>query len=71
MSSFCLLTSVELILITNCSSFYLEPNDLNIFKTVFFGGKIKAISFTTLQINSVCSRRGGLKVKVIYCSSQA
>ena len=35
MCSFCLLTSMELILIPNCSLFYLHSNDMNSLKSLF------------------------------------
>ena len=38
MHSFCLLASMELILIPNCSLLYLYSNDMNNFKNIFLGG---------------------------------
>ena len=33
--SFCLLASMELILVANCSSLYLHSNDMNSLKSIF------------------------------------
>ena len=61
MHSFCLLTSMELTLIPDCSLLYLHSNDMNSLKSVFKKKKrviaINIIVIKKTRIKSVCNRQ--------------
>ena len=58
MHIFCLLTSMELIPIPNCSLYYLHSNDIKNLKSFFLKKKVAAINITvfkkTKTHNKVC-----------------
>ena len=60
MLSFCSLTSMEPILIPNCSLLYLHSNDMNSWKKFISEKKVIAINTIdinkNLQIGSTCNR---------------
>ena len=51
MCSVCLLTSMELILIPNCSLLYLHSNNMNSLKSIFMKKKSYSNSFSNPQIS--------------------
>ena len=55
MHSFCLLTSMELIIIANCSILYLHSNDTNNLKSLFLKKKVIPINIIVIKNHkSVC-----------------
>ena len=62
MHSFCLLTSMELIHIPNCSLLYLHSNDMNSLRMYTWKIRVMAINIIVItkpQIKSECRREGG------------
>ena len=47
--SFCLLASIEQILVPNCSLLYLHSNDMNSLKKLFLKRKVTAINIIVIK----------------------
>ena len=68
MHSFCLLTSMELILIPNCSLLYLHSNDMNSSKSLFLKKK-KSCSSKYSCCARRCSTNELILDVVLHCST--